>query len=429
MFDIKNKTQSKAFLGNSVIAVLVFTVFLVPYSSARADDNNEKLESLEQKAQNYKRMIDLKQQQQMSLQNQLGLMDIQVESFQNDIEMTKREIERNGLEIKEIQRDLDRKEKELNRTKNNLSEMIRLYYQIDQELGLEFVSGDKALSAILNQSEYIDQTSQKVDELLSALKVKKSELEQRQNEHKQKNEELITRKEDLSEKILYVGNEKLSKNILLEKTRGQEDKYHELLARVEKQKQELIDLDSLSGETRQTLNKILANAPKPSSGLASKKWYYAQDDDRWAYKRIGLSSSLMKDYGCAVTSLSMVFTHYNNKISPGKLSSQPIFYRDLIVWPKHWKSLKLNSSTAHGNIDWKKVKKEIKKERPVIIFVRARGGKGHYVVIHGRDKKGHYVVHDPLFGPNLYLETTKELIGAIYNSSVTVDQMLIYKKR
>ncbi|MEA1926133.1 MAG: C39 family peptidase [Patescibacteria group bacterium] len=429
MFNTKNKTRSRTFLKNSILAVFVFTVLLVLHPFAHADDNNGKLESLEQKAQNYKQMINLKQQQQMSLQNQLGLMDIQIESFQNDIEMTKHEIEKNDLEIKEIQRDLDRKEKELNRTKNNLSEMIRLYYQIDQELGLEFVSGDKDLSIILNQSEYINQTSQKVDEFLNVLKVKKNELKQQQNKYKQKKEELIARKEDLSEKILYAGNEKLSKNILLEKTRGQEDRYHELLVRVEKQKQELIDLDSLSGETRQALNEILANAPKPSSGLASKKWYYAQDDDRWAYKRIGLSSSLMKDYGCAVTSLSMIFTHYNNKISPGKLSSQPIFYRDLIVWPKHWKSLKLNSSTAHGNIDWKKIKKEAKKEHPVIIFVRAHGGKGHYVVIHGRDKKGRYVVHDPLFGPNLYLETTKKLVGAIYNSSVTVDQMLIYKKR
>ena len=135
----------------------------------------------------------------------------------------------------------------------------------------------------------------------------------------------------------------------------------------------------------------------------------------------------MKDYGCAVTALSMVFTYHDEDITPGKLSSQPIFYRDLIVWPENWKGLELSSSKAHGNVDWNTIKKEISKDRPVIVFVRARAGAGHYVVIHGRDKNGEYVVHDPLFGPNLYLDTTEKLVGSIYDSSTTIDQMLIYK--
>lgn len=419
-----------------VAVVFSLCFFAFPHSTTHADDDDEEeqeeleeeIESLEEKAEKYQKMIDLKQQQQMSLQNQLQMMDIQIESFQNDIELTKDDIERNNIEIKEIERKIKQKEAELDKTREDLAEMLRLYHQIDEELGLEFLSTDGDFSKVLNQSEYIDQTSQKVDVLLDELEEKKKEMEQKKEEYKQKNEQLEGKKKELKEKVSYASNEKLSKNILLEKTQGEEAKYQNLLERVERQKQELIgSLDALSGETRAEIDKILDSAPKPSSGTASTKWYYAQDDKDWAYKRIGLSSSLMKDYGCAVTALAMVFTYHDEDITPGKLSSQPIFYRDLIVWPKHWKSLELDSSTAHGNISWSEIKKQIKKDRPVVVFVKAYSGRGHYVVIHGRDKKGNYVVHDPLFGANIYLDTTKKLVGAIYGTSTTVDQMLIYK--
>lgn len=430
MFKIKSKILC-CFVSTGVSALLLFVVFAFAVNISFADDATveQEIQTLEQKAQNYQRMIDLKQQQQMSLQNQLQMMDIQIDSYQNDIGMVKRDIDKNNLEIKKIGNNINQKEEELDKTKENLSGIIRLYHQIDQELRLEFLSAKENFTEALNHSEYIDQTSQKVDEILQKLRVKKIQLEEKQLEYRQKSYELSNKKVELDEKISYAGNEKLAKNILLNKTHGEETRYQTLLGRVEEQKQELIgNLDDLSSDTRDELDSILAKAPKPKSGKASNSWYYAQDDKKWGYKRIGLSSSLMKDYGCAVTSLAMVFSYHKEEITPGRLSSKPIFYRDLIVWPQHWKSLELDSSTAHGNINWSKIKKELKKDNPVVVFVRASAGKGHYVVIHGRDKSGNYVVHDPLFGSNLYLSTTQKLVGAIYGTSTTIDQMLIYKE-
>jgi hypothetical protein len=48
------------------------------------------------------------------------------------------------------------------------------------------------------------------------------------------------------------------------------------------------------------------------------------------------------------------------------------------------------------------------------------------VVITGKDSKD-YIVHDPYFGANLYLSTSKALVGKIgIDSSVRVDQMILY---
>ena len=64
---------------------------------------------------------------------------------------------------------------------------------------------------------------------------------------------------------------------------------------------------------------------------------------------------------------------------------------------------------------------------PVIVFIKkTKGGGGHYVVIHNKDSKD-YVVHDPYFGANLYLGTSKALMGAMSPASGTVlDQAIIY---
>lgn len=387
----------------------------------------EQLESLEQKARNYQKMINLKQQQQATLQNQIELMDIQVQNYENGIKITQDDIEKNKLEISVIEKRISEIQQEIEHGKEDLAEMIRIYNQIEQELSLEMLSGDKDLSDVLNNAEYLDQASQKVNEGLKIIELKKSDLNSKKGELDEKNNQLSNKKKELDEKVYYLNSEKLSKNIVLKETKGEEAKYQELLERVEQQKQELIgDIDSLSADVQGELAEILKDAPKPKGGTASTSWYYSQKDPKWASTRIGLSSSLMKDYGCAISAVAMVFTSHGEDITPGKLAKQPIYYRDLIVWPSYWKGLNLASSITHGNVSWNTMDKEIKNDNPVIVFVRASGGKGHYVVIHGKDKKGKYVVHDPLFGPNIYLETTQKLIGAIYGSSTKIDQMIIY---
>lgn len=393
------------------------------------EEKEEQLESLEQKARNYQKMIDLKRQQQATLQNQLELMDIQVDGYENGIKMTQDEIEKNKQSVLEIEKNISVLEREIEVDKNQMAEMFRVYDQIDQELSMEMLLGKNDLSDVLNHSEYLDQAAQKVNEGIQVIELKKNELNGQKSKLDDKNFELKEKKKELDEKVYYLNSEKFSKNIILKETKGEEAKYQILLERVEKQKQELIgDIEALSSDVQGKLADILKNAPKPKGGTASTGWYYSQKDPKWATSRIGLSSSLMKDYGCAISAVAMVFTFHGEEITPGKLAKQPIYYRDLIVWPSYWKGLELVSGTSHGNVNWSSIDKEIKNDNPVIVFVRASGGRGHYVVIHGKDKKGDYVVHDPYFGANLYLDTTKKLVGAIYGSSTSIDQMIIYHK-
>ena len=424
-----DKIKNKNSLTKSKVATLIFcSLFLWIGSSANASVAEKRYETLEDRKKNYELQILYKQKQGTTLGNQLKMMDLQIDSFKNDLEITKEKIAKNEKELGLLDQEVDIYQKGLDERRKELAAMLRFFYQAEKNITMSFLAQDSDVSAVLNQSQYIDQASGKIDEIIIDTQKSKESLETKKGEVEKKNEELKEHQETFEERVEYLEGEEQSKKVLLQKTQGQEAQYKKLLTRVEQQMQELIgDLDELSAEVRSDLEKIKKSASKPTSGTASKKWYYAQNDSKWGNKRIGLSNTLMKDYGCAVTAVSMVMTYHKEKITPGSLSGKQIFARDLIVWPASWGDVELDSTTWHGNIDWKEINKSIDKDRPVIVFIRSRTGAGHYVVVHGRDKKGKFVVHDPLFGANIYLDTSRKLVGRIYNSSTTIDQMIIYK--
>ena len=125
----------------------------------------------------------------------------------------------------------------------------------------------------------------------------------------------------------------------------------------------------------------------------------------------------------------MVATYHGSSITPGQLAKQPIFYYDLIVWPRSWGNAScVNCPPSHVTpFDWFRLDREVGAGYPVIVFVRANGrGAGHYVVVHHKTDDGRYVVHDPLFGANIYLDSTRVYISNLYDTSTSLDQMVIY---
>jgi hypothetical protein len=161
---------------------------------------------------------------------------------------------------------------------------------------------------------------------------------------------------------------------------------------------------------------------------ASEGYYFSQSDPHWANYTIGNSSSTMRAYGCAITSLAMVLNAHGVSIDPGQLSKADIFYKDLIVWPDSWEGVKVVPPTNHGNINWGEIDNQLDKNNPVIVFLRAKGRSGHYVVVTGK-VGNQYTVNDPAWTNSKYLGSSIAAIAAYYGvsaGSVVVDQMIIY---
>jgi peptidoglycan hydrolase CwlO-like protein len=361
------------------------------------------------------------------LSSQVKLYNLKVNKAARDLNDVEKKVKRNELELKKIEETLEDKNKKIEQVKTQLKKNIVLYEQNKQNFKLNLLDANKDLVALMNKSNYLNKIAEEINNKLKSLQEEKQIAEKKQEEVKIAREEVKKNKEELKKEKARLETQRRVKNDFLQETKGDEIKYKTLLTRIEKQKQQILSLSSLSVATKGSIAEIKKNAPKPKDGLASTSWYYDQGDPRWGHKTIGFSKTLMKDYGCAVTALAMVFTEGGEKIKPGKLAKKPLFYRDLIVWPNSWGKLQLKSGRSHGNISWSTIDKQLKKKKTAIVFIRSRSGAGHYVVIHHKDKKGRYVVHDPLFGANMFLETSKKLVSSVYKSGVTVDQMLLYK--
>lgn len=395
---------------------------------ANLQKKREDLSQIEAKIKTYSKLVDIKRNEQRTLNNQIEIIDNQIEKTKNEVQEAEKNLEITSAEIEKLELEIDDKIALLKKKKEALSLLVNDLYRKDKKSILEILLDYKGFSFFVQEFASNQQANQSVFNKLKEISTAKQELEERQEKVKKKNDELESTRQKKMEKTFYLEGEQNSKENLLVDTAGEESKYQEILARVEEEKKTLLgDIDELYQSKSSEFDFAQSNQARPTSGLASTDWYFSQKDPRWGSDDIGYSNTKMSKYGCAVSCVAMVLRYHGVSMDPGLLARQPIFSRDLIVWPGVWQHVKRVSSYSHGNLDWDVVDQEIENRNPVIIFVRANGrGAGHYVVVHHKDNNGKYVVHDPMWGPNIFLASTKENIGILYGSSTSSDQMIIY---
>lgn len=426
-----NKTNKKLikneriiFLGLSVLFVSAFIVF--QYAKA-ADSTAKKIKELEEKAKIYQQIIDIKQKQEATLNNQVELLEAEVGKLESETEAKKSEIDELNFRIIQLEKQIDEAEESIELQKKILADLLQAYYENkDQQDAVSAFLSDKNLSSFMSKNDRMVQVEDKTSEILKNIKSLKENLTQEKKSVEDNKKEVTDLFNELQEKSSELQDKKDQKESLIVQTQGEQEKYEKLLEKVEAQKEELLNIDELgSGLSADNYKK------PPSSAYASTSWYYSQRDSRWGNQTIGNTKTLMKSYGCAVTAVAMVFTYHNDKITPGSLAKKKIFSSDLINWPSSsfGGKVSLGSSYYHGNVSWSTIDKELKKDNPVIVYIKkTKGSGGHYVVIHTKMSNGKYVVHDPYWGANLYLDTSRSLVGSLSPSSGTkIDQMIIYK--
>ncbi len=396
--------------------------------SGGADSKTQdKIDELEKKAAVYREIIEIKKKQSASLSNQLDLMDSDIKQVEVEIEANKRKLEDLNSQVIRLQNQIDEKTKQINDQKVTLSALVQAYYEYSQQNAFNIMFSRETIAEVLMRKDKFSQTGEKINDLLNSIRSEKQALQDKINDLEKNKAKVVETSYTLDSQNSDLSVAKKSKQSLLDQTQGEEARYSQLLQRVEQQKKELLDID----EFYATSGLSVKDFPAPGvDAFDSENWFYYQWDKRWGDNYIGATNSTLKKYGCAVSSVAMALTKLGQTINPGQLAKQPIFSRDLINWSMPDSKFTLASyGQSHGNIDWKIIDAQIAKGKPVIVYVGKTGGSGgHYVVIHHKEKKtGKYVVHDPYFGPNIYLDTTRALVGAMGGKTSTfMDQMIIY---
>jgi peptidoglycan hydrolase CwlO-like protein len=390
----------------------------------------QKIKDLEEKAQTYQQIINIKQKQQLSLNNQVSIIEAEIERIKTEIEINKDKIGELNSQISDLRTKIDEKESVIAKQKIVLSQLLQKYYEYKSGSVYSALISANGSSSFTSEEDQLSIIGEKVREMIENINSLKRSLESEKANAEDNKNKITQLYLELEEKNSELNGNIAEKESLISQTKGEELRYQQLLSRVESQKQELLgDINELYSANSAEISSLSASLPKPTSGLASTSWYYSQKDERWGNNRIGQSSSLIKDYGCALTSVAMIFTYYGETTTPGTLAKQKIYYWDLIVWPDG-NNVKLVEKTSHGSISWSRIDRELGNGHPVIVFIKARGSAGHYVVIHHKVGSD-YVVHDPYFGANIYLSSSIKLLSKLYGTSISkssIDQMILYGK-
>lgn len=391
-------------------------------------DTQQQIQDLQKKAAIYRQIIDLKKQQSSSLSDQLQVTNNNIQNVQSQINSTKQQINDYNTQIVRLDNDIQDKENTIALQKKLLISMMESYYEADQRNLLDAYLSNNNFKEFLTGRDQLMQTGDKITDMANSVESLKKSLSDQRAQLDDKKTDVVTMNQNLQDQSDNLQNVKDQRQALLTQTQGEEEKYKQLLAKVEEEKQQLLDIDQYFASSGLSIDSY----PKPDSKyFASTSWYYSQRDPKWGDENIGNTKTLMKSYGCAVTAVAMVFKEHGGSMDPGDLANAPIFSGDLINWPSSWSkpSVKLTSNGyGHGNISWSVIDAQIAKGNPVIVYIAKSNGKGgHYVVIHHKTSDGQYVVHDPYLGPNIFLNTSRALVGAMgADSATSINQMIIY---
>jgi len=436
----KEKTSYK--LKILMGAIIFFAAFLVlckvkadsisdiSNGNTLSDEDQQKLDELQRKAAVYRQIIDIKEKQGESLSNQLSIADSNIQEVQAQIDLGSKQIDDLNSQIIRIEDQIKEKNALIESQKKLLANILQSYYEVNQSGLLTAYLSNGNIASFIVTKDRLSQTGDKIKDLVDSIIKMKDDLTAQSADLDDKKSKIVDANQTLQDQSNNLASLKQQKQTLLSQTQGEEARYRQLLANVETQKQELLDIDQFFAASGLSVDSY----PKPDSKyFASTDWYYSQRDSEWGNDNIGNTKTLIKSYGCALTSVAMVFEEHGVSIDPGKLANKPIFSGDLIDWydSKDWEKnwpVPDSHGYAHGNINWSVIDSKISKGIPIIVYIKkSNGGGGHYVVIHHKEGND-YVVHDPYFGANIFLSTSRALIGAMGKSSSTsIDQMIIYQ--
>lgn len=436
--------QKSKKIKSKILIVLFFVLFFLCAKNALADScddtcdnyfstngvypngesrNNcvDNCEGLEKKAKIYEDLIKLKNKQQSALADQLDSINSEQAKTLTQLQAAQTQVQTLQQQIDSLEQDIKDKGALMELQKKMLAGFMQSYYEYDQQGVLPVVLANKDFSDVFNQADYLQQSGSKVSTTLAEILAIRQSLRDNQDALKQKKIASDNAKADLIDKKESLQATENQKTNLLAQTQGEEEKYKQLLARVEAQKQELFDFSTASN-----LDDVVGSVDsytKPDNKYWDSDNFFSQRDSRWGDAKIGGTKYLMKDFGCAVTSVAMMYQFNGKNYTPKTILSRADFTSQaLIYWPDGWKSTSFDA----GAVD-----NQLKDGNVVIVHIKKGSTAGHFVVIHHKPSNyksiNDYVVHDPYFGANLYLGTSRALIGRLgKDGSTTIDKMIIY---
>ncbi|MFH1173370.1 MAG: peptidoglycan DD-metalloendopeptidase family protein [bacterium] len=232
-------------------------------SKSRVKDLTEELEK------NQKELAK-QQSQAASLENQLAILDTKITKNELDLQVTQERIKGLAAELEKIEYTIKQKEEEIDNQMQQLVELIKLIYKLDQKSYLEVLVLNDSFSEFFNQMQFTNQVQDNLRESVDQLKKIKQELDMQQSGMELKKSELDDLKATLQAQMDSLDEQQTTKESLLDETRDSEKRYESLVSKL-KLEQRQIDADIARME-QAVRKKLLGNNDKSLPGVVSLAW-------------------------------------------------------------------------------------------------------------------------------------------------------------
>lgn len=347
------------------IASVIFLAFVGNVQAQTCSSQSECNDLIQQ----YSDQITKLQGQANTLKNQIAQFDTQIKLTTLKIAQTQDQIALLGGRIVQLGDSLT------SLTAAFSSRAVETYKLSRFENNFIFILSASDITEAASRLHYLQKIQEEDRSLLGKLQTAQTTYQGQKTDQETLQKQLKTQQANLNA-------QKIAKNNLLNATKNDESKYQSLLAQAKAQLSAFRSFVTSQGGAS-----ILSNQTKCDS------WgcYYNQRDSQWGNMSLGGSPYSVAEYGCLVSSVSMVASHYGKNVKPSDIAVAPNAFVPGTGYLYH-------SFSANGvNITINSASKsildgELAAGRPVIAGLF--GGPDHFIVITRKDGDS-YIMRDP----------------------------------
>jgi peptidoglycan hydrolase CwlO-like protein len=313
------------------------------------------------------------------LQGQANTLSNQIAQFNAQIKLTTLKISQTEDQITLLGGRIDQLGDSLTALTSAFSARAVETYKLSRfENNFIFVLSATDLSDAVSRVHYLQKIEEEDRNLLAKLQTAQTTYQGQKTDQETLQKQLQIQQANLN-------TQKVAKNNLLTATKSDEAKYQSLLSQAIAQRNSFLNFVNSQGGAS-----ILQNQTVQQGSWGT---YYNQRDSQWGNSFLGSSHLTMADYGCLVTSVAMMSTHYGKSMKPSDIAGtasaffSPNTDTALLYWQFNVNGINVNLNSAPvSQLDQKLA------NGPVIVGLYS--GPDHYIVLKS-GSGGNYVMNDP----------------------------------
>ncbi|MFH1671560.1 MAG: lytic murein transglycosylase [Candidatus Portnoybacteria bacterium] len=250
-----------------IVKILLILCLIIPFVGQGASNVDELKQDLEnqikqkqEEIDQYQQKIGETQQQSGSLRNEIQILENEISKFKAEINQIDLVIQKSTLNIREIDGQISSLISDMNEKRDLLAEYIRIVARYDQETLLEVVLKNNKFSDFFDEINAFESVQDNIQTTLAIVQALRDDLEDEREEIESEREEQNRLKSLQLIQKNSIESRQWQKEDLLDKTKGQEAAYQNLVKGKEQEISYIKEQLSLLERYNITLEEAVADA-------------------------------------------------------------------------------------------------------------------------------------------------------------------------